>query len=1704
MMNKYLNAILTLLFSVFVSSSLFAGGTVRTNPPSECSAPNTKCNCPQEGVSANCIKVNIGLGETTPWTGSLGCSLKIFADDDSPSVFTPESLHAVLGGYTFKRLGQKTMADGVTPAEVVLSHPNGEAVHFVFANGESLGRPDPGVHIKMDARLQMVDAEGWATTHDPVYYDLYVGDGTKRRFLATNMTGALGALVSITDERGVVRTPADMGVDIIYDPDGVRQYLTPSRLANVTRTADFLGYDVAVYALQEPPQKNTATGLYIVPEGQTVEHVSVRRENGGKRAVVTIRKGGGDPLRYVFDYAMGDWSLTRSSGVEEVKSRNIYDSRAAQTVTEVLSSSRTMLGRTECNYKWMSWGFAMTNRVEGFGGVTDTTTWTYYTSGNGKGQVKTEKRQSGLLIQYTYDSLDRMVSETRSGPDMMTEVTTYGYTPVDPSDPVLPVDTRPRTVVRKLNNIECERTYYVYSPLTNIVERVGTHGAAYGGTNVLRTVTTFYPVSVGASLRDARSGFVASIRHEDGRLDIYDYFLVSNLWIRTVTHLHEQSPLPVSGKTTRDITLTNARGETTETRTEAFIDGIWYTIARNRMTYNFEGKSISSENLAGQVTTTAWDCCHKVSEVQPDGSTTTWDYDEEGRMIASSRLIPLDMTNVTWLTTCYEYDDLGRQTATWQTNYAAQVGLPVTRTRYDQLGRVKARVDQLGNTTTTTYSPDGRTVSVRNPNTSTRITTRSADGDTLSITGSAVTPEFHTYGILPDGTRWSRIVQGETADSPRFTKRYENLIGQTIREERSGFQGAVLATTHTYDSLGRLVSTSADYEPTVEYTYDVLGNRVATTKTVGGDDPGAPQFETTEWRKSESLSHIAIIDGDIWLTQTNIVSCSDTAIAPLVSSSMRQLTGLTAALPSCSRTTDIRGNVTVNETQVNSSIVTSRQTLPYATNKPLSFSRYGVLLMEVSVSAVTNTYEYNALGLRVMNIDGRGNATRTEYNTAGLRSDSIDALDNRTTYVYDQFGNLVAVTNASGKVIVYEYDLRMRKVYEGGSTYPVRYNYDIFGNKISMMTYRDESLGRNSGDVTTWLYDEASNCLTNKSYADGKGPSYDYAPNGNITSRIWARGVITDYVYDGWGEVVAIDYSDDTPDIMLSRNASGNVTNVIDGYGTLMYFHDEFGQIREKKLYARDEVGEASSVVFHRDAFGRDVGYSLAGSRINVVRYSEKTGRVSDMYVESSGGSFVWDYLDGSDLKSRVVYPNGDSVEFSYERRRDVLVSCSNGIHSVFTYTHNELAQATNSSQGCYFYDDRGAIVSNMNCLGEMSLSYDDAGNRRSCGLADSLISYGVNELNQYVSIDVDQTSHAQIFDEDGNQLVVVSSTGEWEVQYDAENRPVKWERKDGSATVNMMYDWVGRRMSSGDKRFSYIGYKVVGEYIWDPTEGVFSTPLMAYRNGRCVYLFHDGHRNVVSEVADLAREWRYDAYGRVVSGASEDRIGYSSEYYDKNTGMIFYPFRVYDPYSGRWLQRDPAGENISPLMYVYAKNDPIGHADYLGLAKHDCRKSNSTFTFSKKFKGSVLPPISIFIQRSIEDERCIVDCDKCRKGYSIERRIVDSEGVNFYSNDIGPVVIWGIPFYFGLSVDASGYGERLYSYDSCSDKTNESLRGCFAVSVTATAGPCIKVGRFIKYCAKGAVTLSWDSCGEKPLSVSASLYVEQCYFGQCWTVKLF
>ncbi len=1657
-----------------------AGPSSMRNLPSECDPAKEDCGCDNEEVSAKCIKVKFDLGETTPWTKSMPCSLKIFADSDSPSIFTADSLYAVLGGYTFKRLGTQNLSDGVTPAEVVLSHPNGEPIRFAFKDGESIARPDPGVHIKMDERLMMVDAEGWAVTHDPVYYDLYVGDGSRRRFLATDMTGALGSLVSITDARGVTVTPADMGVDIVYDMNGVRQFLTPSRLADVTQHAGFTGYDVRVYAIAEPSVKDTATGLYPVPNAAPVKTLAVSRENGGKRAVVTITSGGNEAKRYVFDYLFDDWSLTRPSGVEERKERAVEDEKSAYIKNEVLSPSGELLSRTLKNYKWESWGFAMTNKVEGSGGVTETTEWTYYTSGNGKGHVKTERSQSGLLTQYTYDSADRIIAETRSGPDMMTETTTYDYIPVDPSDPALPVDTRPRTIVKTLNGIECERTYFVYSPLTNIVERVGTQGAPYGSTNALRTVMTYYPVT-GGPLSSAAAGFVQSIRHEDGKLDLYDYALVSNLWSETITHLHELSPDPVGGKTTRDITITNARGETIEARTEAYIDGIWYTIARNRMTYNAEGKRIRSENLAGQVTTTAWDCCHKVSETQPDGSTTTWDYDVEGRMIASSRLIPLDMTNVTWLTTCYEYDDLGRQTATWQTNLAAQVGLPANRTTYDQLGRTASRIDQLGNATITSYSIDGRTVSVQHPNTSTTTYTRSADGDTLSITGSAVTPEFHTYGILSDGTRWSKTVQGETANSPRFTKSYENLLGQIIREERSGFQGAVLATTHSYDSLGRLVATAADYEPAIEYVYDMLGNRIATVRIIGrGRSPSGPQCDVTEWRKTETLSSFILDDATVWLTQTNIVSCSDSAIAPLVSSSARQLTGLTAALPSRSRSVDIRGNVTVNETLIDSSLVTSRQTQPYATNKPLSISCYGINVMDVSVSAVTNTIAYDSLGRQIANTDGRGNSRHTEYNALGQRSASIDALGNRTSFAYDQFGNLASVTDPLGNAIVYEYDLRGHKTYEGGATYPVRYTYDVFGNKTTMTTYRDETGGTGvppvQGDVTTWLYDETSGSMTNKVYADGKGPTYNYTPDGKLSRRTWARGITTNYSYDNWGSLTNTVYSDGTPTISRAYDLLGRQTEADDAAGTTTFLYDLFGSLTNETVIG---VAGTNTIERYYDAFGRDAGYALNGARQTTLAYDPVTARLLSMQTGGTGvppvqgeGTFTWSYLPGSDLKSSLAYPNGLTASWQYDAKGQFLQvknAFPTNVISQYDYTYDAAGRRiqigrsgsamSETRTDAYGYNARSELISAAKAGGsqssatEYAYSYDDIGNRISSLELGTNRVYSANELNQYFSITtltsdvgLQTSSFEPQFDDDGNQTLIKTSTGIWSVLYNGENRPVMWSC--GPTNIVMAFDRAGRRVElletiadshlvatviTSHFRFVYDGYRCIQRLnaqaggdidlnlIWDPVEPIATRPVMLDKpNQRQLYISHDGSKNVseLVEAFGVAVHYEYAPFGALAHCACCTITNIDSR--------LFNSFRYSSEY---------ADDSLGLVYYSYRHYNPF---DGVFLSR-DLLTSSQRFVMNSPeccydvlglIGGSYCVYSTRYTKQKVEEKMYVVVCD-FNKGKCIDdtcRLEMMSVVTNVY------VVDYMEELFFGGRSDWERFHdalERVYNYSS-------------------------------------------------------------------------
>ena len=274
-----------------------------------------------------------------------------------------------------------------------------------------------------------------------------------------------------------------------------------------------------------------------------------------------------------------------------------------------------------------------------------------------------------------------------------------------------------------------------------------------------------------------------------------------------------------------------------------------------------------------------------------------------------------------------------------------------------------------------------------------------------------------------------------------------------------------------------------------------------------------------------------------------------------------------------------------------------------------------------------------------------------------------------TRYAYDTFGRNVAVTNALGVATVYEYDARGNKTYEGGGTYPVTYAYDAYNVMTNMTTYRAE--GSQSGDTTTWSYDEATGLLLAKTYADCKGPEYTYTPNGNLATRTWARGIVTTYSYDGWNSLTNTAYSDGTPAISLSYDAMGRQTNATDAAGTTATSYNAFGDIVSESttgLYPR-------SISHVRDGYGRDLGLSVGNSRMSIIEYEADTARVKRVMM--AGVWFTYYYLLGTDLKSRLQY----SGSYTYEPNRDLLTQVRNhingGVISQYDYVNDAAGRRT-------------------------------------------------------------------------------------------------------------------------------------------------------------------------------------------------------------------------------------------------------------------------------------------------------------------------------------------------------------------------------------------------------------------------------------------
>ena len=632
--------------------------------------------------------------------------------------------------------------------------------------------------------------------------------------------------------------------------------------------------------------------------------------------------------------------------------------------------------------------------------------------------------------------------------------------------------------------------------------------------------------------------------------------------------------------------------------------------------------------------------------------------------------------------------------------------------------------------------------------------------------------------------------------------------------------------------------------------------------------------------------------------------------------------------------------------------------------------------------------------------------------------DDADNLTELTTFRADS-GDITTDPNerTDGDTTTWAYHsaagVELSKTYADNSQ--VVKTYDAFNRLATETNAR--------GIVKTLSYDAATGQLTGISFSDDETPSQSFAYNilGQLTQ-------VTDAA--GTRSIAYNEYSEQQSDSLNSGAHTHLVTELRDSYGRstgFTYARSGSTQFTTSVGYATD--GRIATAGFMHGGVNRQFSYSyLSGSNLLHTLTQPNGLTLTQSYEEHRDLLTGMQYHRGSTLVVERSYsedkaPDGRKGDWTNAqhlpegrgavgRLRVTLGRPTNrstarqGSVKNDTFTHNDRSESARRPRLGRLRQQavraigqtrsvcpegarsREAAPSQLAAatLGTDAYSYDNIGNRKTAQeAAEEATAYDANNLNQYTSIQTgEEAAFVPTFDADGNQTKIKTSTGIWNVVYNAENRPVTFTSEDGATIVECTYDkapdgrkgdWTnaqrlpegrgaeGRlRVNMGRRhtrkitvngsvtnylRYIYRGYlqiaainAVSGVFqwfiLWDPTQPVATRPLGIRKDGTWYTYGWDLTKNiceVFSSGGTILTAYTYTPYGSVTAtGNVTQPIQWSSECNDTELGLVYYNYRHYNPTDGRWTGRDRIRETISfGSVYDYVKNNPSIMFDYQG-----------------------------------------------------------------------------------------------------------------------------------------------------------------------------
>jgi RHS repeat-associated protein len=464
-----------------------------------------------------------------------------------------------------------------------------------------------------------------------------------------------------------------------------------------------------------------------------------------------------------------------------------------------------------------------------------------------------------------------------------------------------------------------------------------------------------------------------------------------------------------------------------------------------------------------------------------------------------------------------------------------------------------------------------------------------------------------------------------------------------------------------------------------------------------------------------------------------------------------------------------------------------------------------------------------------------------------------------------------------------------------------------------------------------------------------------YYPTSDLQLRTYTDqlGLTTTYTRNPLGWPDSITYSDGTtPNVQLLYDLEGYRTQMKDGTGTTFYTVDEMGILTS--VTTPDSSG--SSTVSSR--------HNLNGARTrltypdgtHVSYFLDKADRIERM-TDWSGRTTTQTYLPSGGLKS-ITLPNGATSIFSVDNAlhlRDVWNKMGENTISRHTCTRDGIGNCirleevlpqngivkpvTPSRQATtlYTYNSLGWLTGEQGPAGTYTWGYSLTGNRTSETKNGKTVTSVFDRADRIQRVgDVPYVSNAR-----GEVVQIGRDT----LIYDQAGRPTETRLK---GITHNAYNGDGLRVAtdSGQGNFATHVYDVGSDLprlLTDSRRKYVYGNDLAYAvdgNGTAEYFSKDllfSIRATTYNNGNVTQNYLRNAWGMSVSGqgTSNMPMQFTSEWLDKEDGLIYLRARFYDPLTGRFIQRDPVpGMTYDPITLnrgAYGGNNPVNYVDPSG-----------------------------------------------------------------------------------------------------------------------------------------------------------------------------